>query len=230
MEQLRSGKTVEDAREGGNSGCIETGAFGKEAYVLTGYLNVPKLLELALFNGVDPISGREIGLKTGDPREFETFDELYDAFAKQLNYVVDLKIRVNNYIERMFASHAPAPFLSVVIRDCIAKGKDYYNGGPRYNTTYIQGVGTGTLTDSLAAIGLIPDQLARKVRFAGNTSKTGCAMMLINADLREYLQKQVQRVEHLPLAEKISFQNFFIENLNFPDPDKPVKNIVNPCL
>ena len=74
--------------------------------------------------------------------------------------------------------------------------------------------------ESLATIGLIPEKLARKVRFAGNTSKTGCAMMLINADLREYLQKQVQRVEHLPLAEKISFQNLFIENLNFPATDK----------
>ncbi len=74
--------------------------------------------------------------------------------------------------------------------------------------------------ESLAAIGLIPEKLTRKVRFAGNTSKTGCAMMLINADLREYLKKQVRRVEHLPLAEKISFQNLFIENLNFPASDK----------
>ncbi|MCP4627958.1 MAG: glycyl radical protein [bacterium] len=152
MEQLRSGKAVGDAREGGCSGCIETGAFGKEAYVLTGYLNVPKLLELALFNGVNPISGQTVGVRTGDPRDFESFDELYDAFVKQLNFVVDLKIRVNNYIERMFASHAPAPFLSVVIRDCIARGKDYYNGGPRYNTNYIQCCGIGTVTDSLSAI------------------------------------------------------------------------------
>jgi uncharacterized 2Fe-2S/4Fe-4S cluster protein (DUF4445 family) len=73
--------------------------------------------------------------------------------------------------------------------------------------------------DSLATIGLIPDKLARKVRFAGNTSKTGCAMMLIDASLREYLEKQVQRVEHLPLAEKISFQELFIANLNFPASD-----------
>jgi len=152
MEQLRAGKAVEDARQGGCSGCIETGAFGKEAYILTGYLNLPKLLELVLFNGVDPVSGRNVGLRTGDPKDFESFDELYEAFVKQLNYVVDLKIRVNNYIERMFASHAPAPFLSVAIRDCIAKGRDYYNGGPRYNTSYIQCCGIGTITDSLSAI------------------------------------------------------------------------------
>ena len=152
MEQVLAGKTVEDAREGGCSGCIETGCFGKEAYILTGYLNVPKVLELALNNGVDPLTGKKVGLETGDPREFRNFDELYDAFAKQLHYIVDIKIRVNNYIERMFATYAPATFLSVVINDCIANGKDYYNGGPRYNTNYIQCCGIGTVTDSMSAI------------------------------------------------------------------------------
>ena len=152
MEQIRVGKTVEDAREGGCSGCIETGAFGKEAYILTGYLNVPKILELALNSGMDPVSGEQLGPETGDPRLFKTFDELYAAFEQQLEYVVDLKIRVNNYIERMFAENAPAPFLSVVIQDCIKNGKDYYNGGPRYNTNYIQCCGIGTITDSLSAL------------------------------------------------------------------------------
>jgi len=152
MEQMRVGKRIEDAREGGCSGCIETGAFGKEAYILTGYLNVPKILELALNKGVDPLSGRLVGIKTGDPRTFADFDDLYDVFVRQMNYVIDLKIRANNYIERMYARYAPAPFLSVVINDCIAEGKDYYNGGPRYNTNYIQCCGIGTVTDSLAAI------------------------------------------------------------------------------
>ncbi|UCE54961.1 MAG: glycyl radical protein [Desulfobacterales bacterium] len=152
MEQVRAGKTLEDAREGGCSGCIETGAFGKEAYILTGYLNIPKILELVLSNGMDQMSGRKVGLETGDPCGFQNFDELYDAFVKQLNYIVDLKIKANNTIERMYAAYAPAPFLSVVIADCIANGKDYYNGGPRYNTNYIQCCGIGTVTDSLSAI------------------------------------------------------------------------------
>jgi formate C-acetyltransferase len=152
MEQVRAGKTLEDAREGGCSGCIETGAFGKEAYILTGYLNLPKILELALNNGTDPLSGEAVGLKTGDPLAFEDFDTLYEAFVRQLNYMVNLKIKVNNYIERMYARYAPAPFLSIVIADCIANGKDYYNGGPRYNTNYIQCCGIGTVTDSLSAI------------------------------------------------------------------------------
>jgi formate C-acetyltransferase len=152
MEQMRTGKTLEDARQGGCSGCIETGSFGKEAYILTGYLNVPKILELALNNGVDPIPHQQIGPQTGEPTQFKDFDALYAAFNRQLQYITDLKIRVNNYIERMYANYAPAPFLSVVIRDCIATGKDYYNGGPRYNTNYIQCCGIGTVTDSLSAI------------------------------------------------------------------------------
>jgi pyruvate formate-lyase/glycerol dehydratase family glycyl radical enzyme len=152
MEQVRAGKTLEDAREGGCSGCIETGAFGKEAYILTGYLNVPKVFELVLNNGVDPLTGCRVGLETDEPCTFRNFEELYQAFTRQLGYIVDLKIKVNNYIERMFANYAPAPFLSVVIADCIAKGKDYYNGGPRYNTNYIQCCGIGTVTDSLSAV------------------------------------------------------------------------------
>ncbi len=152
MEQTRVGKSIEDAREGGCSGCIETGAFGKEAYILTGYLNVPKILELALYNGIDPLSGKQIGIETGDPMRFETLKDLYKAFECQLHHIVDMKIRVNNYIERMYAINSPAPFLSVVIRDCIKNGKDYYNGGPRYNTNYIQCCGIGTITDSFSAI------------------------------------------------------------------------------
>ncbi|MDP3478899.1 MAG: glycyl radical protein [Desulfoprunum sp.] len=152
MEQMRVGKSVEDARQGGTSGCIETGAFGKEAYILTGYLNVPKILEVTLGNGIDPLSGKKVGIETGDPRDFASFEALYEAFSRQLAYVVDLKIRVNNYIERMYAKYSPAPFLSVVIHDCIEKGRDYYDGGPRYNTNYIQCCGIGTVTDSLSAI------------------------------------------------------------------------------
>ncbi|KAF0239067.1 MAG: formate [Prolixibacteraceae bacterium] len=152
QELLRQGKSQLDAYEGGCSGCIEVGAFGKEAYVLTGYLNVPKILEITLNNGTDPLTGKKAGIETGDPRDFQNFEELYDAFHKQLNFVVDQKIRVSNYIDKMFARYAPAPFLSVVIEDCIQKGKDYYNGGPRYNTNYIQCTGLGTVTDSLSVL------------------------------------------------------------------------------
>ena len=152
QEMLRQGKTLEDAREGGCSGCIEVGAFGKEAYLLVGYLNVPKIFEVTLNNGVDPVTGKEVSIQTGDPRDFASFEDLYAAFHKQLSYVIDQKIRVSNYIDRMFAKYAPAPFLSVVIEDCISKGRDYYDGGPRYNTSYFMCTGLGTTTDSMTAV------------------------------------------------------------------------------
>lgn len=151
-ELMRQGKAPEDAREGGCSGCIEVGAFGKEAYLLTGYLNTPKILELVLNNGIDPETGKKIGLETGDPRDFRTFDELYDAWHTQMVYFVNMKLAVNNYIERMFSLYAPATFLSLFIDDCIEKGKDYYSGGARYNTQYIQCTGLGTITDCFTTL------------------------------------------------------------------------------
>ncbi|MBR0524455.1 MAG: glycyl radical protein [Prevotella sp.] len=151
-ELMRDGKSLEDAREGGCSGCIEVGAFGKEAYLLTGYLNTPKILEITLNNGIDPESGKRLGLETGDPRTFTSFEQLYEAWHRQMEYFVNLKLSVNNYIERMFSLYAPATFLSIFIDDCIAKGKDFYSGGARYNTTYIQCTGLGTITDCFTAL------------------------------------------------------------------------------
>ncbi|MGB2870007.1 MAG: trans-4-hydroxy-L-proline dehydratase, partial [Bacteroidota bacterium] len=151
-ELVRQGKAVEDARSGGTSGCVETGAFGKESYILTGYLNFAKIAEVTLNKGIDPFTGEQIGAATSDPREWKTFEDALEAFRLQLRHFVDIKIRGNNVIQQLFARHMPVPFLSILIDDCIKKGRDYNDGGARYNTSYIQGVGLGTLTDSLSAI------------------------------------------------------------------------------
>lgn len=152
QELVRQGKHVEDARAGGSSGCVEVGAFGKENYNLTGYFNISKVLELTLSRGVDPRTGKRVGLDTGDPGTWASFEELMAAFRQQLNHLIDLKVRGNNVIERLWAEYIPTPFLSLLIDDCIRKGKDYHDGGARYNTSYIQGVGLGTVTDSLTAL------------------------------------------------------------------------------
>lgn len=151
-ELIRQGKSIEDARCGGTSGCVETGAFGKEAYILTGYFNIPKVLEITLNNGFDKRTGKRIGLETGDPTEFQSFEELFEAFKKQMRHFIDIKIRGNNIIEKLYATYMPSPFLSIIVDDCIKKGKDYNAGGARYNSNYIQGVGIGTITDCLSAI------------------------------------------------------------------------------
>jgi len=153
QELLNMGKSLDDARESGlASGCVETGTAGKEAYVLTGYLNIPKILELVLFQGYDAFTGKQIGLDFGDPATFNSYKELYHAFTTQLAYVADQKIAGNNLIERMYMNHMPVPLLSVITDDCIKKGKDYNAGGARYNTSYIQCVGISTVSDSLSAI------------------------------------------------------------------------------
>ncbi|MGN0405496.1 MAG: trans-4-hydroxy-L-proline dehydratase [Bariatricus sp.] len=152
QELLNAGKTLEDARRGGTSGCVETGAFGNEAYILTGYFNIPKVFELTLNNGFDKMTGKQLGLKLGYATDFKTYDELFDAFKKQMKYLIDIKIEGSNVIEKIFAEYMPAPFLSIITNDCISKGKDYNAGGARYNTKYLQGVGIGTITDCLAAV------------------------------------------------------------------------------
>ena len=152
MELVNAGKSLEDARRGGSSGCVETGAWGSEAYILTGYLNIPKVFQLTLYNGFDKESGKQLGLKTGEAKDFKSYDELWDAFQKQLKYIIDIKIRGNNVIEKLYAENMPAPCLSVVTNDCISNAKDYNAGGARYNTNYIQGVGIGTVTDCITAV------------------------------------------------------------------------------
>lgn len=152
QELTRQGKEIVDARNGGASGCVETGAFGTEANFLTGYFNLPKVFELTLNNGFDHRTQKQVGLKTGEASDFKTFDDFLTAFNQQICYLVDIKIDGNNRIDQIFARHLPAPFLSLIIDDCIAKGIDYVAGGARYNTSYIQGVGMGTTTDCLAAL------------------------------------------------------------------------------
>ena len=151
-EQLNAGKSLADARHGGSSGCVETGCWGYEAYPLTGYFNLPKILEVTLNNGVDPRSGKMIGIETGDPRDFETFEELFDAYKKQVKYFEDVKVNGSNINTQLTAKYNPVPYMSLLTEDCIARGEDYNAGGARYNTTYLQGVGIGSITDALSSL------------------------------------------------------------------------------
>ena len=152
QELLNAGKTVDDARRGGASGCVETGAFGSEAYILTGYFNLPKILELTLNNGYDKVSEKQLGLQLGYGKDFTNWQQLMDAYKQQINHFAQIKICGSNIIESLYARYMPVPFLSVITNDCISKGMDYNAGGARYNISYIQGVGIGTVADSLSAI------------------------------------------------------------------------------
>jgi formate C-acetyltransferase len=189
-EQLRQGKTLEDARAGGCSGCVEVGAFGKEAYILTGYFNLPKVLELSLHDGVDPRTGERLGPSTGGAASLATFDDLFRAFETQLRHLIDVKIRGNQIIERLYASEMPAPFLSVLTDDCITNGRDYNAGGARYNNTFIQAVGIGTITDSLAAI--------RRLVFEEPTLKLPDLVAALDADFAGNEPLRARLVNRMP--------------------------------
>ncbi|HLP78858.1 MAG TPA: trans-4-hydroxy-L-proline dehydratase [Candidatus Paceibacterota bacterium] len=193
QEQLRQGKTLEDARAGGCSGCVEVGAFGKEAYILTGYFNMPKVFELALHNGVDPMTGKQLGPRTGEPDSFRTFDDLYAAYRAQFKHFVDLKLRGNHFIEQMYATQMPAPFLSVMTDDCVARGVDYNAGGARYNNTYIQFVGLGSLTDSLSAV--------KELCFDGMEKKNDTKSRMSLAELISILDADFKDAE--PLRQRL---------------------------
>lgn len=152
QELLNQGKDIVDARNGGASGCVETGAFGTESYLLCGYFNLPKILELTLHDGFDTRTGKQIGIHTGEAAAIKTYDQLLAAFEKQVKHFAEIKIAGSNVIEKIFMDNMPTPFLSLIIDDCVANGTDYLSGGARYNTNYIQGVGMGTMTDSLTAL------------------------------------------------------------------------------
>ncbi len=203
QEQLRQGKTPEDARAGGCSGCVEVGAFGKEAYILTGYFNLVKILELALHDGLDPRTGKQLGPRTGAPGSFSTFEQLWEAFRKQLRHFIEIKIRGSRLIERMYADDMPAPSLSVLIDDCILKGQDYNAGGARYNNTFIQMVGLGSISDCLSAVKqLCFDATAHRsadalVRECGAVeTRTGASALLSRSGSSVPLAQMVEILDH----------------------------------
>lgn len=190
QELLRQGKSIVDARNGGCSGCVETGAFGTESYWLTGYFNLVKILEVTLNNGFDPRTKMQLGPETGNPENFRTFDDLMTAFRRQVNYFADIKIRGNNVIEKTFANYLPVPFLSLLLEDCIASGKDYNDGGTRYNTSYIQGVGLGSITDMLTSL---------KYNIYDRKKISWQEMLdAMNKDFEGYEQLQYELIYHTP--------------------------------
>ncbi len=152
QQLVYQGKSLEDARNGGASGCVETGAFGTESYILTGYFNLVKIFEITMNNGIDPASGKQVGLETGDLESFNSLEKVFESFTKQVKYFVDIKIKGTNIIDRIWSENIPVPFLSLIIDDCISAGEDYNSGGARYNTSYIQGVGLGSLTDIITSV------------------------------------------------------------------------------
>ncbi|MGB2764279.1 MAG: glycyl radical protein [Candidatus Aminicenantaceae bacterium] len=149
---VNRGKKLKDARSGSVNGCVSPNCDGKDRMASSGYFNLVKCLELALNDGINPLSGEQLGPKTGDHNKFSTFEDVTKAFKQQVGYFVGLKVKYDNIIRDIYATYCPVPFTSAVIDDCIKNGQDWHNGGARYNQAVISGVGLGTITDALSAI------------------------------------------------------------------------------
>ena len=150
---LRAGVAIEDARHYINGACVEISPIGKtNPWVASYYHNLPKCLELALNNGIDPVTGNQAGVKTGDIDTFKSFNDLLLAYKKQVARSVWLNTVNVNRQQKLKALWSPYPFLSCLIGDCIENGKDITAGGARYNLTEPEGVGMPNVADSLAVI------------------------------------------------------------------------------
>jgi len=150
---LSRGLTREDARDYGIIGCVEPQVGGKtEGWHDAAFFNMAKVVELALNDGVDPLTGKQLGLKTGDLTSFKSFENVMDAYRKQMEYFVRLLVISDNSVDIAHGERAPLPFLSSMAADCIVKGKSLQEGGAHYNFTGPQGVGVANVGDSLTAI------------------------------------------------------------------------------
>jgi len=146
------GVTLAEARRGGCAGCVTGAVTDKTTHNLEGTFCVAKPLELALNDGKDPLTGHQIGPKTGAAESFSTYEELYEAFLKQMDYGNDIG-RKHGRIGCMLAEESlPILLRSVLTDGCIESGKDVWGGGAKYNTAVYIANGAVDAANSLAAV------------------------------------------------------------------------------
>jgi formate C-acetyltransferase len=145
---------IDEAREYyGVIGCVEMGLQGRDcAFANSGYFNLVKALEIMLNNGTDPVSGKKLGIETGNPADFETFEQFYDAYIAQMKELLAMQVAVTNVVDAMHPRVLPLPFVTAITDDCIETGKEVQSGGARHNFEGVQGVGLADIADSFAAI------------------------------------------------------------------------------
>jgi pyruvate-formate lyase len=118
----------------------------------SGSLNILKALEVTLRNGIDPITGKRLGLPTGNFKDFKSFDQLFSAFKKQLAYFIEILADHEDLEYEVTGRTAPYLYLSMLYDDCIKRGKGMFAGGIRYLGGSLESFGTVNSADSLIAI------------------------------------------------------------------------------
>lgn len=163
---VNRGRKIEDARDYGALGCVEPDAGGREyGWHDAAFFNMNKVLELAINNGqcidcseecprygVCAGAGSQLGIRTGSLADFASFEEVKEAYRKQMKYWVDNLVKAEIAMDVAHQTVKPLPYLSLLVEDCIEKGLDVTAGGARYNFIGPQGVGAGNVADGLSAI------------------------------------------------------------------------------
>jgi formate C-acetyltransferase len=150
---VKRGKSLEDARVYLPIGCYEPAVEGKEAgCTMNITVNLAKGVELALNDGQDPLSGEQIGPHTGDPRAFDSFDQMWDAYVAQMDYFLEHALAGIQAAERAWPQINPSPMVAGTFEHCIARGKDIGQGGPLYNGVGFVGAALANTCDSLLAL------------------------------------------------------------------------------
>lgn len=148
---ISRGLSLQDARDYNIIGCVEPQKAGKtEGWHDAAFFNMCRILELVFSNGYD--NGEQISIQTGDVTQMKTFDEFYEAYKKQMEYMITLLVNANNAIDTAHAQRCPLPYESSMIDDCIKRGISCQEGGAVYNFTGPQGFGIANVADSLTAV------------------------------------------------------------------------------
>ena len=146
------GASAEEARTFDIRGCIETGVRANEVSTCTGYVNPLKAVVLALHNGIDPLTKKQIGVAVGDPSAFACFEDFYTAFLKQYGHLIDQTIRIANAYDPYLKEINPSSMYSATIKTSLERAYDGYGGGVKFNNSSVLCCGLGTAVDALMAV------------------------------------------------------------------------------
>ena len=156
MKQLmKKGIPPELARDWVGLGCVEANMPGKMSqWSSAGHYNIAAAVEFALSNGVHLKSGKKLGLETGDPTRFQTWEEFYEAYKAQHINLLQKAFQQQHIVDRLRPQHFAAPLSSVLHNLCMKNMQDLHSekieGGVDYS--YFEFLGYATVVDSLAAI------------------------------------------------------------------------------
>ena len=189
---LREGYDPITARGYCLAGCSQVMIPGMSNFVNdAGLYNIAKVMELTLYGGKDPLTGEQVGPETPDLTETGSFEELYANFLKQNDYFISLTAKINNKLARYLGSECGYVLRSLFTKDCLEKGKGFFEGGPRYNNIELEIIGMTNAADSLLAV---KKAVFEEKRFSGEEM-----LRMLRADFtgrekeREYLRSAIAK-------------------------------------